>query len=168
VRALGADGRLVLVDGAVDRIAALRGGDDAIVVATGAAGAGTESRALDDVAAIVARLRLPVVDAGRDAVHIGGALTASAAAAFARANETRQIVVADPTQVTFGGRAFLEFAARLDLRCERPLRVIACSVAPLGPHHSFEPRAFARAVAARTGLPVVDVYAGSSIEPDAA
>jgi hypothetical protein len=167
VRALGADGRLVLVDGAVDRIAALRGGDDAIVVATGAAGARTMTRALDDVAALVARLRLPVVETRRAAIHVHGALTAGAAASFARANETRQIVVADPTQVAFGGPAFLEFSARLDLRCERPLRVIACSVAPLGPQHSFEPRAFARAVAARTSLPVVDVYADSIVGPDA-
>jgi hypothetical protein len=168
VRALGADGRLVLVDGAVDRIAALRDGDDAIVVAVGTANAPTAGRALDDVAALVARLRIPLVEPERDAVRVYGALTAGAAAAFVRANETRQIVVADPTHVTFGGRAFLELAARLDLRCERTLRVIACSVAPLGEERAFAPRAFAQAVAARTGLPAFDVYADAVAQPEAA
>jgi len=168
VRALGADGRLVLVDGAVDRVAALRDGEDAVVVAVGAASAQTAERALDDVEALVARLRLPRADSGADAVRIEGALTASAAAAFARTGERRQIVVADPTHVAFGGRTFLELAARLDLRCERTLRVIACTVAPLGAERSFEPRAFARAVAARTKLPAYDVFAGSVEEPAAA
>ncbi len=166
--ALGADGRLVLVDGAVDRIAALRDGEDAIVVAVGTTNAPTPARALDDVEALVARLRLPVADVTRERVEIDGALTAATAAAFARAGESRQIVVADPTHVTFGGRAFLELSARLDLRCERTLRVIACSVAPLGPQHGFEPLSFARAVAARTRLPVVDVYADLITEPEAA
>lgn len=168
VRALGEDGRLVLVDGAVDRIAALRDGDDAIVVAVGASGASTPARALDEVAALVARLRLPAADPARDAVRIAGALGASAAAAYARAGERRQIVVADPTRIAFGGRTFLEIAARLDLRCSRTLRVVACSVAPLGPQRSFEPRSFARAVAERTGLPAYDVYAGTVADPSAA
>jgi hypothetical protein len=166
--ALGADGRVVLVDGAVDRIAALRDGDDAIVVAVGTANAPTPARALDDVAALVGRLRLPAVDASRDRIDVPGALTAAAAATFARAGETRQIVVRDPTHVIFGGRAFLELSSRLDVRCERTLRVIACSVAPLGAQHAFEPRSFARAVAARTRLPVVDVYADILIESEAA
>jgi hypothetical protein len=166
-RALGSDGRLVLVDGAVDRIAALRGGGDAIVVAVGAANAPSMARALDDVAALVARLRLPAVDPARQSVRHRGALTPAAAAAYVRANETRQIVVTDPTQVTFGGRTFLELAARLDLRCERTLAVIACSVAPLGSSNAFEPRAFARAVAARTGLPAIDVYADTIAQPAA-
>ena len=147
VRALAGDGRLVLVDGAVDRIAALREGDDAIVVAVGAAVSPTPARALDEIAALTGRLRLPAVDPARDAVRIAGALGAGAAAAYARAGERRQIVVADPTRISFGGRTFLEISARLDLRCERTLRVVACSVAPLGPQRSFEPQencAFAR------------------------
>jgi len=187
VRALAGDGRLVLVDGAVDRIAALREGDDAIVVAVGAAvsatparaldeivvavGAAvspTPARALDEIAALTGRLRLPAVDPARDAVRIAGALGAGAAAAYARAGERRQIVVADPTRISFGGRTFLEISARLDLRCERTLRVVACSVAPLGPQRSFEPRTFARAVAERTGLPTYDIYAGTVAEPSAA
>jgi hypothetical protein len=60
----------------------------------------------------------------------------------------------------FGGRAFTTLAARLDLRCERPLRPIACTVAPRGAERAFEPRAFLRAVADATGLPAYDVYAG--------
>jgi len=161
--ALAADGRFVAIDGAVDRIAALRDGDDAIVVAVGAAGAPTLDHAVDDVAALVARLRLPAFDPDRPFVFVEGALTAAAAAGFARAGEQRQIVVRDPTRVAFAGRAFAEVAARLDLRCERTLRPIACTVAPIGSERAFEPRAFARAVAERTGLPVFDVYAGTAV-----
>ncbi len=163
-RALGADGRLTLIDGAVDRVAALAGGDDAIVVAVGAATASTPEHAVDDVAALVARLRLPAVDPARAFVDLPGALTAAAAAAFARAGERRQLVLADPTRVAFGGRPFLELSARLDLRVRRALRPVACTVAPLSPERTFDPRAFARAVADRTRLPTFDVYAGTVAE----
>lgn len=166
--ALGEDGRFTLIDGAVDRIAALRDGDDAIVVATGAASAPTLGHAVDDVGALVARLRLPAYDAARPCVRVAGALTAAAAASFVRADERRQIVVRDATHVAFGGRAFTDVAARLDLRCERALRPVACTVAPLGIDRAFEPRAFARAVAERTGLPTFDVYAGTVAGPAAA
>jgi hypothetical protein len=168
VAALAARAPFVLVDGAVDRIAALRDGGDAIVVAVGAAGAPTFSHAVDDAAALVARLRLPVVGDARDAVRIDGALTASIAVAHARSGDPRPLVVADPTHVAFGGRTFLELARLLDIRCERSLAPVACTVAPMGPERQFEPRAFARAVAARTGLPTYDVYAGTVAEPDAA
>jgi len=161
VRALATFAPIVLVDGAVDRLAALRGGDDAIVVAVGAAGAATMEHAVDDVAALVARLRLPLVDAGEESLRVAGALTAADAAAFVRAGETRQIIVHDATHVTFGGRAFLALAARLRLRCEVALHPVACTVAPRGVERAFEPRAFARAVALRTGLPVYDVYAST-------
>jgi hypothetical protein len=167
-RLLASDGRLVLIDGAVDRIAALAAGEDAIVVAVGASGMATPARALDEVEGLVARLRLAPLDPERPAVRIEGALTASAAWGYARAEERRQIVVRDPTRVAFGGRAFLELAARIDVRCEQPLCVVACTVAPASSELTFEPRAFARAVAERTGLPAFDVYAGSVAEPSAA
>lgn len=159
VRALALQAPFVLIDGAVDRLAALREGGDAIVVAVGAASAPTMAHAVDDVAALVARLRLPQAEDARDAVHVAGALTARTAAEHARAFGLRPLVVADPTRVAFGGRTFLELHSRLDLRCERTLRPIACTVAPLGSERTFEPRAFARAVAERTGLPTYDVYA---------
>ncbi len=153
---------LVIIDGAVDRIAALRGGDDAIVVAVGAAGAPTLARAVDDVAGLVARLRLPGACDATDAVRVAGALSARMAADHAHAyGRARPLVVADPTHVAFGGRTLLALLARIDLRCERTLRPIACTVAPLAPQRAFEPRAFARAVAERTGLPVYDVFAAS-------
>jgi len=149
----------VLVDGAVDRVAALRGGDDAVVVAVGAADAPTLSHAVDDVAALVARLSLPALGDARDAVYHTGALSARAAAEHIRIHGGRPLVVADPTCVAFGGRTFLELQKRLDLRCEQTLRPIACTVAPIGIERTFPPRAFARAVAERTGLPTYDVYA---------
>jgi hypothetical protein len=160
-RRLAERARLVLIDGAVDRIAALRDGGDAIVVAAGAASAPTMEHAVDDVTALVARLRVPLVDASAPLVWVDGALTAAAAAAFAREGETRQIVVRDATHIAFGGRAFLAIAARLDLRCELALHPVACTVAPRGVERSFEPRAFARAVARRTSLPVYDVFASA-------
>ena len=153
----------VLIDGAVDRIAALRGGEDAVVVAVGAATAPTPALAVDAVAALVARLRLPSADPLAPAVRVAGGLTAAAAADFVRRGEKRAIVVPDATHVAFGGRTFLALAAKLDLRCERPLHPVACTVAPLFGERRFEPRAFARAVAARTGLPVFDIYAGAAV-----
>ena len=149
----------VVVDGAVDRIAALRGGDDAIVLAVGAASAPTLDRAVDDIAALAARLGLPHHDGVGEAVVVVGALTARAAADHARMLGRMPLVVADPTRIAFGGRTFLELREHLDLRCEQTLRPIACTVAPIGFERSFEPRAFARAVAKRTGLPTYDVYA---------
>ena len=149
----------VIVDGAVDRIAALRGGDDAIVLAVGAASAPTLSRAVDDIAALAARIALPRHDGSGDAVFVDGALTARAAAEHARTLGRVPLVVADPTRIAFGGRIFLELREHLDLRCERTLAPIACTVAPIGLERSFEPRAFARAVAERTRLPTYDVYA---------
>ena len=181
--ALGAMSAFVLIDGAVDRIAALRGGQDAIVVAVGAAGAPTIAHAADDAAALVARLQLPAVDRGvaasfgsratveptmadvpGETVDVPGALTAAMAAAFVRANERRPIIVRDATHVAFGGREFLATAQRLDLRARIALHPIACTVAPQGPERAFEPRAFARLVAQRAGLPTYDVYAASAAE----
>ena len=149
----------VVLDGAVDRIAALRGGDDAIVLAVGAASAPTLERAVDEIAALAARIALPYHDGAGEAVVVVGALTARAAAEHARTFGRIPLVVSDPTRIAFGGRMFLELHEHLDLRCERTLRPVACTVAPIGLERSFEPRAFARAVAKRTGLPTYDVYA---------
>ena len=149
----------VLIDGAVDRIAALRDGSDAIVVAVGAA-APTQAHAVDDVRALVARLRIPACDPARESLVLDGALTAAHAAELVRLGERRQGVVADPTRIAFGGRAFLALSAKLDVRCLRPLRVVACTVAPRGLERAFEPRSFLRAVADATGLPAFDVFAG--------
>jgi len=157
---LAARAGFVLIDGAVDRVAALRDGLDAIVVAVGT-NAPTPAHAVDDVRALVARLSLPLVDSGREALVLDGALTVARAAELAGAGERRQIVVADPTRIAFGGRTFSALAARLDLRCLRALHPVACTVAPRGAERAFEPRAFLRAVAEATGLPAFDVYAGS-------
>lgn len=151
---------LAIVDGAVDRIAALAGVDAAIVVACGAAAASTPHEAAEDAAALVARLRVPAYDPARPRVDVAGALTASRVAALVAAHEERQVVVGDPTQIALSGKTALQALARLDVRCVRPLRPIAATVASIGPERSFEPLAFARDVAARTGLPAFDVFAG--------
>ena len=150
---------LVLVDGAVDRVAALAGGDDAVVVSCGAAAAGTMQEAVDDVRALARRLSVQAVDPERPLVRVAGAFTASAASAAIARGERRQIVVRDPTQIALSGKVFLSADERLDLRCERPLRVVGVTVASIGRDRGFEPRAFACAVAAATSLPVYDVYA---------
>ncbi len=154
--------RFVLIDGAVDRIAALRDGDDAIVVATGAAGAPELAHAVDDAAALVARLSVPRADPASERLTIVGALDLASALRLAAESEARQIVLRDPTRIAFGGKAYLRLAQRLDLRCERPLRPIACTIASIGAERSFEPNAFLRAVARATGLPAFDVYAGAA------
>ncbi len=153
---------IAIVDGAVDRVAALAGRNAAIVVACGAAAAHTPQEAVDEVAAFVARLSIAPFDPREPTVEIEGALTAGAAAAFIAAGETRQIVVGDPTQIALRGKAATTALARLRVRCRRPLRVVAVTVASIGPQRTFEPRGFAGAVAAATGLPAFDVYASAA------
>jgi hypothetical protein len=156
------DTDLLVLDGAVDRVAALAGGDQAIVVATGAAAAGTPGEAAIDAHALIERLRLRRYDDGAPHVRVDGALTPTLAAALIAGRESRQVVVGDPTQVAIAGKAFLGVAKRLALRCERPLRVIAATVASIGPERYFEPTSFARAVADATHVPTFDVYAGTA------
>jgi hypothetical protein len=153
----------VIVDGALDRVAALAGGEDSVIVAGGASAARTMEEAVDDIRALVVRLGIPRYDPGAPFVRIGGALTAAEASRLAGRREQRQIVVRDPTQIALGGKALLGVAARLDLRCERPLHVVAATIASIGRDGYFEPREFARAVAAATGLPTFDVYAASAV-----
>jgi hypothetical protein len=165
LRAAGAP--FVVIDGAVDRVAALRDGEDAVVIATGAAAGTSFARVVDEMAGFVSSLRTPVVDLTRDFVAVEGALTVAMASAFVRADERRQIVVRDPTRLALGS-AYGALAKRLDLRCERPLYPVACTVAPLAHDRSFEPRAFLEAVAVASGLPCYDVYAGAQALPAAA
>jgi hypothetical protein len=147
-----------VVDGAVDRIAALSGGNDAVVVSCGAAAASTQGEAVDGVRALVARLRIPPYESG-EALRIGGALTPAMVAELLRVKETRTIVLRDPTQFALTGKAALYALERLSIRCERPLNVIAVTIASIARDRSFEPREFARSVARATGLPTFDVYA---------
>jgi hypothetical protein len=71
--------------------------------------------------------------------------------------------VRDPTQIALSGKATAHAFAHLAIRCERPLRVVAATVASIGRDHSFEPKGFADAVARATGLPTFDVYAGARV-----
>jgi hypothetical protein len=158
---MGAD--QVVVDGALDRVAALAGGDDAVIVAAGAAAARTMEEAIDDVRALTLRLGVPRYDPAQAFIRIDGALTAADAARLVRQREQRQVVVRDPTQIALTGKALLGVSARLRLRCERPLRVIAATVASIAREHYFEPHSFAQAVAAATGLPTFDVYAAAMV-----
>lgn len=150
-----------IVDGALDRVAALAGGADAVIVAAGASAARTMEEAVDDVHAVAARLRIPGADPDAPMLRIDGALTAAGAARLAAQHEDRQVVVRDPTQIAISGKAMLGVLSRLNLRCERPLRVVAATVASIGRDRYFEPLDFARAVAGATGLPVFDVYANA-------
>jgi hypothetical protein len=153
-----------VVDGALDRVAALAGGDDAIVVSAGAAAARTMEEAVAEIRALTIRLQIRAVDPAKAARRMEGALTASLAAQLAAARETRQIVVRDPTQIAVSGKAMIGIAERLDIRCERPLHVVAATIASIGRDRYFEPRAFANAVAQATGLPTFDVYAGAMVK----
>lgn len=151
-----------IVDGAIDRVAAVAGGDDAIVVCTGASGSGTMTEAVDEIRALVKRLMVPAVDRANAYVRVDGALTAALASQHAAVNARTQIVVRDPTQIAMSGKAMLGVLERLDVRCERPLHIVAATVASIGRERYFEPRAFLRAVADATGLPAFDVYAAEA------
>ncbi len=150
----------MIIDGALDRVAALAGGGDAVIVAVGAAAAHTMDEAVDDARALCARLRIPAVDPSKPMLRIDGALTPAIASRFTASSEKRQIVVRDATQITASGKALLGILAHLDVRCERPIDVVAATVASIGRDRYFEPRAFTQAVARATGLPTFDVYAG--------
>jgi hypothetical protein len=149
----------VLLDGAVDRLAALRDGDDAIIVAAGAASGPTPAHVVEDVRGLVAKLSLPSVDFEKPFLRIAGALSASEAAALSRAGERRQILVRDATRIACSGRLFLSLAGLLDFRCERALRPVAATVASIAPGRLFEPSSFLQAVAEAVQLPTYDVYA---------
>ncbi len=151
----------VAIDGAIDRLAALRGGDDAIVVAGGASGGATVTAAIESVRVLAARLAIPVVDRARERIVVEGALTAARASAFERAGERRQIAVRDATHLAMPGSALIAFLRTLDLRCERSLAPIACAVASQSAERRFDPRVLRRGVAAATGLPTFDVVASA-------
>ncbi|HET9096724.1 MAG TPA: hypothetical protein VFN37_08685 [Candidatus Baltobacteraceae bacterium] len=153
----------VIVDGALDRVAALAGGTDAIVIAAGASAARTMEESVDDACALAARLRVSGVDERAPLLRLPGALTAADAARLVSQREERQVVVRDPTQIALSGKALLGVLSRLNVRCERPLHVVAATVASIGRDRYFEPRAFAHAVASATGLPTFDVYAGTMV-----
>ena len=152
----------VLVDGAIDRIAALAGGDDAVIVATGAASGATVARVAAVAADTVARLTVP----GRDphaergrTIAIAGALTAREAETLIAEARDATVIVEDPTRIAVRGALFARLRAAVDLRCERPLRVVACTTSPVGRDASLAPRELLAAVARATGLPSFDVVA---------
>jgi hypothetical protein len=160
VEEIAARSDIVLIDGAIDRLATLASANGAIVVSCGAAAAKTESEAVGDVATLTARLRVPAFDPLAGALELEGALTATMAADFIAAGEERQIVVGDSTQIVMNGRSLAEALARLRIRCRRTLDVIATTVCAVAPERSFDPGPFLAAVAGATKLPSFDVFAG--------
>ena len=54
---------------------------------------------------------------------------------------------------------FARLRATVDLRCERPLRVVACTTSPVGRDATLPARELVEAVARATGLPAFDVVA---------
>ena len=160
LRALGAGP--VLVDGAIDRIAALAGGDDAVIVATGAASGPTVARVAALAADTVRRLMLPARDPAGErsrVVRVAGALDARDAEELLADARDATVVVDDPTRIAVRGALFAKLRAAVDLRCERPLRVIACTTSPVGRDATLPPRELVEAVARATGLPTFDVVA---------
>jgi hypothetical protein len=162
IQALQERCELVLVDGAIDRLATISTGEDAVIVACGAAAAASEEAALEDVRALVARLRIPRFDEREPLLRVEGALFPDVAERLIASEEVRQVVVHSPAFVMLTGKSLSRAASRLRLRCEHPVRVVAATIASIGPHRRFEPRAFLDAVGETTGLPTYDVYAGAA------
>lgn len=160
LRALGAGP--VFVDGAIDRVAPLAGGDDAVIVATGAASGTTVARVAAIAAETVARLSLPGRDPAGErerVVRIDGALDTRDAERLLGEATGATVVVEDPTRIAVRGALFEKLRAGVDLRCERPLRVVACTTSPVGRESSLSPRPLLEAVAQATALPTFDVVA---------
>lgn len=158
--ALGSD--LVIVDGAIDRTAALAGGNDAVIVAIGADAAPTIEAAALEARALVQRLGVPQYDSQHPFVKVDGVLDEAAAQQLIANNEKRQVVVRDPTQIAIAGKSFIRVAGRLQLRCERAIEVVAATVASIGHERRFEPPDLLHAVADAIALPVFDVYAAAA------
>lgn len=154
----------VVVDGAIDRVAALAGGNDSVVISVGADAGTSIEEAAEYARALVERLCIPAFDPAEPYEKIEGALTPELAAGLT--GDARQIVVRDPTRAVLSGKEFLRLKNRVRLRCEYPLRVVAVTVASIGRERDFDPHAFRAAVARQTGLPVFDVYAGAVSESD--
>jgi len=155
-------GGTVFVDGAIDRMAALAGGNDAIVLATGAALGDTVEAVAAATGETVRRLTLRGREPAREraAVQVvAGALGVRQARALLAGPRDVTIVVADPTRVALRGPLFDRLSAHVDLRCERPLHVIACTTSSFALERSLDPRALVVAVAHATGLPAYDLVA---------
>ena len=158
----------VLVDGAIDRIAPLAGGDDAIVLAAGAASGATVSAVAATAAETVARLQLPGRDPSRErarVVAIDGALDAGSAQDLIAHAAGATVVVNDPTRVTVRGALLAALRDAVDLRCERPLRIVACTTSPLGRGVALSAELLVKAVAQATGLPAFDVVSDLAATP---
>lgn len=151
----------IIVDGSVDRMAALAGGDDAVIVACGAARGGSLAHIVEEVRAAVARLSLPLARAGEGIVHLG-ALTEAHLEAFIAARETRPIAIEDATKLFARPRLILRARAALDLRVQRAISVIACTVSAIDAERSYDVRALLDAVRAATGVPAYDLFSGES------
>ena len=152
----------VLVDGAIDRVAALAGGADAVILATGAASGATLARVAAVAADAVARLTLPGRDPARErarVIAVTGALDVRDAEELLAGARGATVVVEDPTRVAVRGALFAKLRDAVDLRCERPLRVVACTTSPVGRDAALAPRARVEAVARATGLPAFDIVA---------
>ncbi len=149
---------IVAIDGAIDRIAALRE-EDAVVVCCGAASSPSVEAIAAEVGALVALLRLPRYDGDGAVLRIEGALTPMHAAALIAAGERRAVVVRDATRVTLRGRAFLGALDRLRICVERPLRPVAVTINSVGRRGSVEPAALLQAVHAAVALPTFDLFA---------
>lgn len=156
---------LVLIDGAIDRLAVIATGDDAIIAACGAAAAATQNDVVDQIRSLVDRLRIPQFDAQEQSLLVEGALLPEAASKLLAAKESRQIVVESPAAILLEGRLAARAFSRLKLRCRRAVDVVAITVASIGPQGAFEPRAFLHEVAEATQLPTYDVYASAAAGP---
>jgi hypothetical protein len=153
----------IFVDGAIDRIAPLAGGSgEAIVLATGAASGATIAAIAELARSTCVRLRIPGRDPSREharVIVVEGALDARDAQDLLATKGQATLVVADPTRLAIRGKLLDRLSARFDLRCERPLNVVACTTSSAGAPRSLDPRALVRAVAAATRLPTFDVVA---------
>ncbi len=158
---------LVLIDGAIDRLAAISTGEDAVIVACGAAAGATLEEVVDEVRVLVGRLRIPPVDPSEDAVCVDGALTPELVSELLARGERRQVVVRSPASVSVSGKLAERALAELRLRCEHPVQLLAATVAPSAGRKALDPQRLLESVAEATALPAYDVYAGTCAKPSA-
>jgi len=149
----------VIIDGAIDRLAAISGGDDAVVVATGARRFAQMRDVIDELTALCRRLRIPARDPDAEQIAVD-VLDAQTIDRLVKAHERRHVVVSDATKIVARGAVLERAYAALELRCLRPLRILACTVSPVGEERILDAGEFVAAAARATGLAVFDVVSG--------
>jgi len=159
MRAHGAT--LLLVDGALDRIAPLAAVDPAFIFASGMATRTDIGGLAEHVATLIERLSLEPAHAEEAVVTVAGVLDSAALQTVLHSHERRHLLIDDPLRMTH--EAYLAARRVRTIRSRKRYTVIGCCTNAYAPAASCDPLRLVRAVALATGLPTIDCIAGTVV-----